>query len=59
MQVSTAAIFYCVEKSEWGIKWGGGADSREFLKQVFFFKGLGWKNRRKKKKGLIVRRMRG
>lgn len=43
-----------------GIKWGGGADSREFLKQVFFFKGLGWKNRRKKKKkGLIVRRMRG
>ena len=50
MQVSTAAIFYCVEKSEWGIKWGGGADSREFLKQVFFFKGLGWKNRRKKKR---------
>ena len=37
----------------------GGADSREFLKQVFFFKGLRGKNCRKKKKGLIVRRMRG
>lgn len=37
----------------------GGADSREFLKQVFFFKGLRGRNRRKKTKGLIVRRMRG
>lgn len=43
MWVVTAAIFYCVEKSECGK--GGGADSREFLKQVFFFKGLRGRNR--------------
>jgi len=46
-----------VEKRE-GVR-GGGADSREFLKQVFFFKGLRERNRKKKEKGLIVRRMRG
>lgn len=47
MWVLTAAIFYCVETSECGKGTRGSADSREVLKQVFYFKGLRGRNRRK------------